>query len=197
MDACDSVEKEIEKVINKFTDIKNQSEESINEIISVLRVILVSLSKYIENNLISKSYKSYNYYVLDKMDSEATISEEQVSELKNVINRCKTKLQTIGTDHRALHASVSKVGKAIDRHFTPDYQSIAPLDLYESEKHLEIMNQIIAEHFYRQGMNEVADSLVTESSLPPEEDIHLELFADLYQMWEGITNRDLSPGKNH
>lgn len=43
------------------------------------------------------------------------------------------------------------------------------------------------------GMNDVADELIRESNLPPEEDIHLELFADLYQMWEAITNRDLGP----
>lgn len=40
-------------------------------------------------------------------------------------------------------------------------------------------------------MNEVAESIVAESSMQPEEDIHLELFADLYQMWEGITKRNL------
>lgn len=99
----------------------------------------------------------------------------------------------MGVDHRNLHATVSKVGKAIDRNFTADYQSIAPMDLFDSEKHLEIVNQVIAEHFYRQGLNEVADKLVQEGSLPPEEDIHLELFADLYQNYEAITRRNLCP----
>jgi E3 ubiquitin-protein transferase RMND5 len=42
-------------------------------------------------------------------------------------------------------------------------------------------------------MNEVANSLINESCLPPEDDMNLELFADLYQMWEGITNRNLEP----
>jgi hypothetical protein len=129
------------------------------------------------------------------LDKDSKISNEQIVELRNVVNRCKIKLQAIGTDHRGLHATVSKVGKAIDRHFTPDYHSISPVDLFESEKHLEILNQIISEHFYRQGMHEVADKLVCESKLPPEEDIHLELFADLYQMWEAINHRNLAPGK--
>jgi hypothetical protein len=129
------------------------------------------------------------------MDSDSTIPEQQALELKNVILRCKEKLQTIGTEHRSLHASVSKVGKAIDRHFTPDYQSIAPMDVFESDKYIEILNQIISEHFYRQGMNGVAESLVNESALPPEEDIHLELFADLFQMSEAILNKNLGPGK--
>lgn len=42
-------------------------------------------------------------------------------------------------------------------------------------------------------MNDVADSLSQESALPPEEDIHLELFAELYQSYEAITNRNLIP----
>lgn len=137
---------------------------------------------------------NYSFYcVLGKLDSETTVSEEQATELKNVLARCKNKLSQLGVDHRNLHATVSKVGKAIDRNFSPDYQSIAPMDLFDSEKHLEILNQVISEHFYRQGMNEVADKLMEESSLPPEDDIHLELFADLYQNYEAITRRNLGP----
>ena len=127
------------------------------------------------------------------MDGNSEMTQEQANELKNVIKQCKIKLQTIGTDHRNLHATVSKVGKAIDRHFTHDYQSIAPIDLFEYEKFLHILNQVIVEHFSRQGMTDVAESLVTESRLPPEEDSHRELFADLYQMWESITKRNLGP----
>ena len=127
------------------------------------------------------------------MDSNIQMTQEQSSELLNVIKRCKTKLQSIGQDHRSLHATVSKVGKAIDRHFVPDYQSIAPIDIFESEKYVECLNKVIADHFNRQGMTDVAEKLVNESHLPHEQDIHLELFADLYQMWESLTNRNLGP----
>ena len=127
------------------------------------------------------------------MDRESTLTSEQANELKNVVKRCKAKLQTIGTDHRNLHATVSKVGKAIDRHFVQDYQSVAPIDLCENQKFLTIVNKVIAEHFNRQGMKDVVDSLQEEARLSNEHDIHLELFADLYQMWEAINNRNLSP----
>jgi uncharacterized protein (DUF2164 family) len=194
MDACESVEREIEKVISKFTGIKEQSSNEISEIVSMLTVYLASLSKF-DFNIISHCRSLIVFLCLSgNLDSNAATTEQQTEELKNVIKKCRSKVQAITSDHRTSHAAVSKVGKAIDRHFIPDYESITPLDLFESEKILEILNQIIAEHFYRQGMNEVADSLVTESQLPPEEDIHLELFADLYQMWEAITNRNLGPG---
>lgn len=45
MDSCEAVEKEIERVIKKFTDVKGDSVETINEIISVFSVLLNSLGK--------------------------------------------------------------------------------------------------------------------------------------------------------
>lgn len=45
MDSCEAVEKEIEKVIKKFTEVKSDSGETINEIISVFSVLLNSLGK--------------------------------------------------------------------------------------------------------------------------------------------------------
>lgn len=48
MDACDSVEKEIDKVIQKFTQVRGESTETITEIISVFSVVLSSLGKHRE-----------------------------------------------------------------------------------------------------------------------------------------------------
>lgn len=45
MDACESVEKEVDKVVNKFTEIKNETISTINEIKSVLVVCKASLGK--------------------------------------------------------------------------------------------------------------------------------------------------------
>jgi hypothetical protein len=45
MEACEAVEKEIEKVIKKFTDVRGESTQTINEITSVLSVHLNSLGK--------------------------------------------------------------------------------------------------------------------------------------------------------
>jgi hypothetical protein len=45
MEACEAVEKEIEKVIKMFTDVKGESMQTINEICSVLSVLMNSLGK--------------------------------------------------------------------------------------------------------------------------------------------------------
>ena len=46
MEAIDAVEKEIEKVISKFSGVRKQSEETLDEIISVLSVCSSSLCKH-------------------------------------------------------------------------------------------------------------------------------------------------------
>lgn len=56
MDACESVEKEVDKVVNKFTDIKNETISTIDEIKSVLEIVKASLSefKYLFNAIWAK-----------------------------------------------------------------------------------------------------------------------------------------------
>lgn len=55
---------------------------------------------------------------------------------------------------------------------------------------LELLNKIIAQHFYRHGMDEVADKLIKESGIPVEE-ILSEPYADLHRIFEEINNRNL------
>lgn len=45
MDAIESVEKEVERVVSKFSSIKKQSEDTIHEIISVVSECLSSFRK--------------------------------------------------------------------------------------------------------------------------------------------------------
>lgn len=120
------------------------------------------------------------------------LSRDKISELKNAIKKSKDKLHQIATDHRNLHGTVSKVGKAIDKNLAPDYNAIAPVDMLESQSDIRILNQVIIEHFYRQGMTDVAETLTKESRLPSEE-ADYELFADIYAMCEGILSRNLGP----
>lgn len=87
--------------------------------------------------------------------------------------------------------TVSKVGKAIDRNFTAEFTSITRHDLFQSERNIERLDSSIVQHFYRQGMNDVADSLIREANLPIEE-IHEEPFAELHKIFEEIHQRNLT-----
>lgn len=100
MDATESVEKEIDKVITKFTDIKNQSNLIINDINCVLEVCKQKLSKFYFQSPISRTNELIVIIVLDKQDKESPVSVEQANELKTVLENCRSRLNSIGTDHR-------------------------------------------------------------------------------------------------
>lgn len=89
-----------------------------------------------------------------------------------------------------MKGTVSKVGKAIDRNFTPDFTSITRHDLFQSQRNIELLDKNIIQHFYRQGMNDVAESLLVEANLP-REDITEEPFAELHKIYEEIHQRNL------
>lgn len=107
------------------------------------------------------------------------------------MSRTKEKLQRLGMDHRDLHGTVSKVGKAIDRNFTAEYTSITRHDLFQNNRNIELLDKNIAQHFYRQGMSDVSESLISEAKLPKEE-INEEPFAELHKIFEEIHQHNLT-----
>lgn len=108
MDATESVEKEIDKVITKFTDIKNQSNLIINDINCVLEVCKQKLSEsYFQSPIISRTNELIVIIVLDKQDKESPVSVEQANELKTVLENCRSRLNSIGTDHRQVKKSIA------------------------------------------------------------------------------------------
>lgn len=91
-----------------------------------------------------------------------------------------------------MHGTVSKVGKAIDRNFVADFTATSRTDVFQSERNVLLLNKIMAQHFYRQGMDDVADTLIKESGLPAEEIIP-EPYAELHRIWEAIHSHNLTP----
>lgn len=88
------------------------------------------------------------------------MTAEQIAVLKDVLAKSKEKLQRLTTDHRDLHGTVSKVGKAIDRNFVSDLSSTTRNDVLVHERNIQLLNKVIAQHFYRQGMDDVADVVI-------------------------------------
>lgn len=86
---------------------------------------------------------------------------------------------------------MSKVGKSIDRNFTAEYTSITRHDLFQNPRNIELLDKNIAQHFFRQGMNDVAESLIKEANLPREE-INEEPFAELHRIFEEIHHHNLT-----
>lgn len=119
------------------------------------------------------SYATENFrkYIFDRMKTilcvcvilvppDGNLSPEQHALLRDLLAKSKEKLRRLTTDHREVHGSVSKVGKTIDRNFVSDLSSTTKTDVLLEEHNIHLLNKVIAQHFYRQGMDDVADTLV-------------------------------------
>ena len=58
------------------------------------------------------------------------LSPSQTISLIQALQTAKESTKKVATDHRDLHSSVSKVGKAIDRNFVSDYDSTSRSDIF-------------------------------------------------------------------
>lgn len=75
------------------------------------------------------------------------------------MTKAKETVSRLATDHRDLHSTVSKVGKAIDRNFVSDFAATSREEVFNNSYKIELINKVICQHFYRQGMHDVADEL--------------------------------------
>lgn len=100
-------------------------------------------------------------FILAPPNQEVTATQVQV--LKQAMTKVRDTVQRLATDHRDLHSTVSKVGKAIDRNFIADFASTSREDVFSGPEKSHLLNQVICQHFYRQGMLDIADELAAVS----------------------------------
>ncbi|KAH0808360.1 hypothetical protein GEV33_014435 [Tenebrio molitor] len=108
------------------------------------------------------------------------------------MGKVKETVSRLTTDHRDLHSTVSKVGKAIDRNFVADFAATSREDVFASSEKINLINKVICQHLYRQGMQDVADALVSDADISPE--VHnKEPFTELNHILDSLKNKDLEP----
>ena len=78
-------------------------------------------------------------------------------------------VQRLSTDHRDLHSTVSKMGKAVERNFIADFASRSRADVFFGAEKTHLFNQVICQHFYHQRMLDIADELATEAGIKTDE----------------------------
>lgn len=114
---------------------------------------------------------------------------------KYVLTELKRRLQDIaplgqleGTQ-KELNIALSKYTKILEKSFNPDiskaYRNI------EFDTHT--VNQIIASHFYRQGLFEVGDCFISETKESECSATILSIFEDMYQILEAMKSGNLEP----
>ncbi|ELU09727.1 hypothetical protein CAPTEDRAFT_159757, partial [Capitella teleta] len=171
MDACGAVEKEIDKVLTKFDDIRRNSSTTIDDLLNHVN----NIRREIEDG-----------------GTSGTINPGQAILLSQTVKRIQDSLGHVSADHKDLHGNVSKVGKAIDRNFVSDFNSVCNETAFAKEEQTSEINQVICEHFLRQGMLDIAESLVEESGLEIH-DQQIEPFLELHRILEALKQHNLSP----
>ncbi len=119
----------------------------------------------------------------------------QTMMLMKLLQTVKEASGKLGADHRDLHSSVSKVGKAIDRGFVADYDSTSRDDVFASQEKQDQLNQVVLQHLYRQGLLDISDEFIRESGLHIENDPKMSKapFQELNAIVEAFQKRDLAP----
>ncbi|XWS33417.1 hypothetical protein CRYUN_Cryun22dG0080900 [Craigia yunnanensis] len=125
---------------------------------------------------------------LEVMQSSTLDYKSVLAELKKKLHEIAPLCQLEGTQ-KELNIALSKYPKALEKVLNPDiskaYRNI------EFDSH--IVNQIIANHFYRQGLFEVGDCFITESGDAEAAAAMRSLFQELYQILEAMKSRNLEP----
>ncbi|XP_040096354.1 E3 ubiquitin-protein transferase RMND5B isoform X2 [Oryx dammah] len=117
--------------------------------------------------------------------------------LSLVMSQCcrkiKDTVQKLASDHKDIHSSVSRVGKAIDRNFDAEICGVVSDAVWDSrEKQQQTLQMAILEHLYQQGMLSVAEELCQESTLNVDLDFK-QPFLELNRILEALHEQDLGP----
>ncbi|KAL7646243.1 UNVERIFIED_CONTAM: hypothetical protein RMT77_003152 [Armadillidium vulgare] len=173
MDACVAVEKEVEKVLCKFTAFQDRSSLLIRGLYSDLENI---------KKQIDESEASDDCFTL----------RDSINLLQNqILTRTKEIITNLSTEHRDLHSSVSKVGKAIDKNFTADFACVSHENFFDEGKQ-DMINEVICRHYLREGCLNVAETLIKDTGIDMPEDAKVP-FLELNCILTSLKVHDLEP----
>ncbi|XP_041049723.1 E3 ubiquitin-protein transferase RMND5B isoform X2 [Cetorhinus maximus] len=106
--------------------------------------------------------------------------------------KIKDTVQKLALDHKDIHGSVSKVGKAIDRNFDTDVSGVGVEGVWDSHEKQQFLSEAVVEHLYRQGLLNVAEELCQESGICIDLS-QKEPFLELNRILEALRMRNLRP----
>lgn len=172
MDACYAVEKEVDRVLSKFQGIDDHTTRSLQDLIDTVEYLRKEWST-------------------TPAEHEMTAIQKDV--LKQTMTKIKDTVMHLATDHRDLHGTVSKVGKAIDRNFVPDFSSTTSKDdIFNTPDKVELVNKVIIQHLQRHGFYEVADILMGEANVALEHS-DKECYLELNHILDALQQHKLDP----
>lgn len=135
--------------------------------------------------------------VIDQIDQEIedVLQKLQSGNELNVLNDLKVKLKDSGlltqmeATQRELNVALSKYTKLVEKTFNPDIAKAYRNTEFDSHA----LNQIIADHLYRQGLFGAGDCFAAETRDTKLDCETKPTFEEMYRILEAMKRRDLEP----
>ncbi|GLT41911.1 hypothetical protein SLA2020_159400 [Shorea laevis] len=152
-----------------------------------------------------KSSSARSQEVIDQVDQEIEQTLARIQsfndlmspdDMKSILAELKVKLNSIGPLQqleqapKELNTSLSKYPKLLENSFADISKANRNVDF-----DVHTVNQIIACHFYRQGMFDFGDCLINEAGEPEATGIRSHFF-EMHQVLNGLRDRNLEPALN-
>ncbi|EDV19752.1 uncharacterized protein TRIADDRAFT_61773 [Trichoplax adhaerens] len=169
----ESVSNEVEKAATKINVAHQQYHQDIDGLI-----------EYVAN-------VQQQFTALKETDQDPISSFSIIQSLTRTIERIKETVSKISSNHKELHSSISKIGKAIDKNFVTDDHILGKEDVVDANKQGALM-EIICEHLLRLGCIDVGRTLIKEAELDWDES-RLEPFMELNQILRACRDHNLDP----
>ncbi|NWX10521.1 RMD5A protein, partial [Caloenas nicobarica] len=172
MDQCVTVERELEKVLQKFSGYGQLCERSLEELIQYAGGL--------------------RREILQTENQDGDLSGTISLVMTQCCKRIKDTVQKLASDHKDIHSSVSRVGKAIDKNFDSDISSVGIDGCWQADSQ-RILNEVMVEHFFRQGMLDVAEELCQADTLSLL--CRVPLYLLVSSRW-AVSNREMLMAQN-
>jgi len=126
----------------------------------------------------------------------ARMETENEPSVSDAISRLNAKVKEsnivteVSNEHKEYFAVLTKYGKAIDKNFQADIH-LATHEGFKFDS--KLLNQIIAQHFFREGRFDVGERFVKEGQVELTPNMK-EPFVEMYKVLDAMVNRkDLTP----
>ena len=108
------------------------------------------------------------------------------------VKKIRDLVTQVASDHREIHSTVSRVGKAIDKNFVNNPSCIGNETFLEQSLNTNVLNRVIVEHFLRQGMLDIAEELMRESKVEIAEE-KKDPFSELNEILDALKKKNVLP----
>ncbi|KAJ0040929.1 hypothetical protein Pint_27788 [Pistacia integerrima] len=126
---------------------------------------------------------------LETIKTSSQLDDRYVlTELKKKLQELAPLSQLEGTQ-KELNIALSKYTKVLEKSFNPDISKAYRNVEFDSQT----VNQIIANHFYRQGLFDIGDCFISETEGSESAAAMKSIFQDMYEILEAMRSWNLEP----